>query len=270
MLREVPDPYKTPEPEMKFKGVWIPAEIWLNEDLNCQEKCLLAQIDALTDDEEPCFASNEWLSSFLGVSISTISHMLVDLKKKGWIETTPFDGRIRYLKLADPLPKSATPLAEFSKGPRRNRQGLPTYKNGYVLDDQEFAFGKNSPKAKYKAKIKASKKKIEKKESPDDPFFESLISQEFKEHPKYAEFLSDWKDYVAHRGEIKKPLTVLSAKRALNALQAFGIDGARSSIDQAIQSCWTGIWAPKNGHEINGVQVKKSIFSEPDYSDPNA
>lgn len=70
-----------------FKGVWIPKEIWLSEELNIQEKCLLVEIDSLATHNE-CFASNEHFSKFLGLSKDRISRMISGLKSKGFIETT--------------------------------------------------------------------------------------------------------------------------------------------------------------------------------------
>ena len=48
-----------------FRGVWIPRDIWLNEDLSITEKCFLAEIDSLGGSEEGCFASNQYFADFL-------------------------------------------------------------------------------------------------------------------------------------------------------------------------------------------------------------
>ena len=78
-------PAKT-RPPFQFKGVWIPASIWLNTELTDREKFLLAQIHYFTREDEPCYASNEYLSEFMGTTIKTIKNMLVILKKKGYIK----------------------------------------------------------------------------------------------------------------------------------------------------------------------------------------
>ena len=39
-----------------FKGIWIPAHIWLNKSLSIQEKVFLAEIDSL-DNDDGCYAS---------------------------------------------------------------------------------------------------------------------------------------------------------------------------------------------------------------------
>jgi hypothetical protein len=72
--------------ERDFKGVWIPKEIWLNEDLNWTEKLLLVEIDSLSKNGE-CFASNEHFAKFLGVRIRQVQNSLTTLKEKGYIST---------------------------------------------------------------------------------------------------------------------------------------------------------------------------------------
>ncbi len=83
-----------------FKGVWIPAALWLDPDTNITEKCLLVEIDSLDNDQEKgCFASNEYLGKFIGVSAGRCANMVSDLKKRGYVEQVFFDGRNRGLRV---------------------------------------------------------------------------------------------------------------------------------------------------------------------------
>ena len=82
-----------------FKGVWIPKEIWLNTDLSIIEKVLLVEIDSLDNSERGCFASNEYLASFVQLSESRVAHIISDLKKREYIVVVFTDGRNRGLKL---------------------------------------------------------------------------------------------------------------------------------------------------------------------------
>lgn len=68
--------------ERSFKGIWIPAEIWLNEDLSIQEKVFLVEIDSL-DNEEGCFASNDYFSKFFKLSKNRCSEIIKGLETKG-------------------------------------------------------------------------------------------------------------------------------------------------------------------------------------------
>jgi len=80
-----------------FKGVWIPRELYLNDDLNWTEKILLIEIDSL-DNEKGCFASNKYFANFLSKSEVYISNCISKLKKEGYIYQESFDGRTRILR----------------------------------------------------------------------------------------------------------------------------------------------------------------------------
>jgi len=81
-----------------FKGVWIPKEIWLNTDLSIIEKVLLVEIDSLDNSDRGCFASNEYLASFVQLSEGRVANIISDLKKRGYIIQLFFDGRNRGLR----------------------------------------------------------------------------------------------------------------------------------------------------------------------------
>ena len=70
-----------------FKGVWIPKEIWCNKELNITERCFLTEIDSL-DNDEGCFASNNYFADFFGLSKSRCSEIINKLEEKGLIKIT--------------------------------------------------------------------------------------------------------------------------------------------------------------------------------------
>lgn len=80
----------------EFKGVWFPAEVWLDERLTALEKIILIEIDSL-DGEDGCYASNEYLAKFCQCSQSKVSGAIAKLKKLGYIKVRSFDGRKRIL-----------------------------------------------------------------------------------------------------------------------------------------------------------------------------
>ena len=53
--------------ERDFKGVRIPRDIWLSEQLSIMEKVLFVEINSL-DNERGCFASNAYFAEFFQVS----------------------------------------------------------------------------------------------------------------------------------------------------------------------------------------------------------
>lgn len=70
-----------------FKGVWIPAEYWLDPNLTMMEIMFITEIDSL-DRGEGCFASNNHFADFFGVTPGRVSQIIKSLKKKGYIEVT--------------------------------------------------------------------------------------------------------------------------------------------------------------------------------------
>lgn len=71
--------------ERKFKGVWIPKEIWLCKDLTPLEKIYLVEIDSLDDEETGCFASNKHFEEMFGQKGANATRIITNLKEKGWI-----------------------------------------------------------------------------------------------------------------------------------------------------------------------------------------
>ena len=76
-----------PRPERDFKGVWIPKEIWLSEQLSLMEKVLFVEISSL-DNERGCFASNHYFAEFFGISERQIRTYVGSLKEKGFVNVT--------------------------------------------------------------------------------------------------------------------------------------------------------------------------------------
>ena len=72
--------------ERKFKGIWIPAELWNSKELSLQEKCLIAEIDSFTE----FWMSNKTIGEFLGVSKDRAKQIVGKMKDNGIInvETT--------------------------------------------------------------------------------------------------------------------------------------------------------------------------------------
>lgn len=85
----------------EFKGIWIPKEIWLNEKLSLREKCLLVEIDSLSNGKKGCFATNEYLGNFLGISSGSLANLLTDMRKRNLINTVTDALGTRYLSVTN-------------------------------------------------------------------------------------------------------------------------------------------------------------------------
>jgi hypothetical protein len=67
-----------------FKGVWIPKEIWSNPDLTWMEKLFITEINSL-DNDEGCYASNEYFSVFFGLTKQRCSQIINSLITKKYV-----------------------------------------------------------------------------------------------------------------------------------------------------------------------------------------
>lgn len=85
------------ETKRSFKGIWIPKEIWLDDDLIMTDKVLLAEIDSLDDGELGCHASNKYLAQFLKMTVWGIQKSLQRLKAKNLIKIVNQNER-RYIQ----------------------------------------------------------------------------------------------------------------------------------------------------------------------------
>lgn len=70
----------------KLKGLWIPAEILLNNDLSYKEKIVLSMVLYLSDDTGSCFASNKYIASIVNVTSDRVSKIVSSLKDKGYVD----------------------------------------------------------------------------------------------------------------------------------------------------------------------------------------
>lgn len=90
--------------ESKRTGVWVAQ--WMEDlGLTPNQTRLYAEIVSL-DAKGGCFASNEYLGAVLRLKRDTVSRLVSQLKAKGLLKQTGFDGRKRYLKPELPTTES--------------------------------------------------------------------------------------------------------------------------------------------------------------------
>lgn len=75
------------KPSRDFKGVWIPREIWLSQQLSLMEKVLFVEIHSL-DNADGCYASNRYFADFFDVGERQIRNIIGKLKEKGFVFVT--------------------------------------------------------------------------------------------------------------------------------------------------------------------------------------
>lgn len=113
---------KTSDNNRKFKGVWIPADYWLDENLSIMEVVLITEIDSL-DGENGCFASNKHFADFLGVTSGRASQLITDLKEKGYIQTTYTTNNNVTQRIIRVVNKLNTPVKKLNRG-IKNTKGV--------------------------------------------------------------------------------------------------------------------------------------------------
>lgn len=86
-------------PQRDFKGIWIPREIWLSEQLSLMEKVLFVEIHSL-DNERGCFASNQYFANFFRVSDRQIRTYVGTLKEKGFVTVSIRNRNERVIRVA--------------------------------------------------------------------------------------------------------------------------------------------------------------------------
>lgn len=128
-----------------FKGIWIPSEIWLNENLTVMEKLFLVEIDSL-DNDKGCFASNKYFSDFFGISKGRCSQIIKSLEEKKLIKSEMIrDGKVvsmRILRVVNKLNTLVnilnTPIKNTKQGYLENAQENNTYINNTLLNKDAF------------------------------------------------------------------------------------------------------------------------------------
>ncbi len=108
--------------ERNFKGVWIPAKVWLDRDLTLVEKALLAEIDSFTGNGRSFMKSNETIQAEYGISRNTIGRSLRKLAERGFVDVT-FNGRVRCVTTrAGSIPKMGRQSTQMG---RQHPQMIP-------------------------------------------------------------------------------------------------------------------------------------------------
>ncbi|AZM95862.1 helix-turn-helix domain-containing protein [Vreelandella venusta] len=125
--------------ERAFRGVWIPAEIWLNRELSLQEKVMLIEIDSLQHPQKGCFKSNKKLAEFFGLSPNRVSEVISSLKKKGWVRVDQIrEGK----QIVERRIFMKRPLETAGAGARKTEEGYSKNEDNPIRDPEE-GYSKN-------------------------------------------------------------------------------------------------------------------------------
>ena len=205
--------------ERDFKGIWIPAEVWLDERLNPLEKVILMEIDSLDCGEKGCYASNEYIAGFCQCSESKVAHAVTRLVELGYVSRKSFDGRQRILQ---------SRLAKFA------RQNSKVCKAD-VQNLQESNIDSN---------IDSNIKK-ERSASAQTENYDSIIDSETENE----QLREAYREFVKMRKLKKDPMTNHALKLLIgkvNKLSRGNEQYAKDLLDEAIINGWKSVYPPKN------------------------
>lgn len=208
-----------PEDKREFKGVWFPAEVWLDERLTALEKIILIEIDSL-DGEDGCYASNEYLAKFCQCSQSKVSSAIAKLKKLGYIRVKSFDGRKRTLESC----------LTFSIGQTNKKE--------------------KSAQQNLEERVLIETTRLEKKERKKPSSFDAIIAER-TDNDKLREVIGE---FIRMRSRIGKPLTNYALTLRLNKLWRLGsTDDERIAIvEQSVGAGWQDFYELKEKPKQKG------------------
>lgn len=217
--------------DRNFKGIWIPKEIWLSENLSILEKILLVEIDSLEDEEKGCFASNKYFADFFKLTNGRISQIINNLNKKKYISIDyEYNGKEiekRILRInRPPYPEVFNKLNRYLENDDR---GVKFSKEGYLENAKDNNIYINNIidnkkkiiiKEKFETFWKAYPKKLNRakaltwfeKHLPDDETFNTIMiklemfkntDQWQKDNGQYIPYATTWLNQKRWEDEIE-------------------------------------------------------------------
>lgn len=186
-----------------FKGIWLPKEIWLDDELNATDKIIFAEIDSLdVEDSDGCFASNEYLANFCKCSVTKVSTSISKLIGLGYVKVVKTDGRKRWLKTSLSKFESQTNENEKPEIQEVKDSNIPSNKDDknndknsvkYALEDGIFTSSKGDMYASVPEEHKGVPPKKQSRYIPPN-----YTEEQLREHIKpvvqneVKQYIQDW------------------------------------------------------------------------------
>lgn len=233
------------ENKRQFKGIWIPAEIWLNRNLSWNEKILLAEIDSFSSRDKDFYMSNEYIANFLGVTETSANKILSSLIKKGFVIKTKFDGRKRWVKSA--LSSNASQGCSQEQGSIADGDNIDN-KNRKQEIKKVFGVDKSTPEGS------SQKSNFNESSICDTKDLEKSIPEEKSSKEKVAPWRESFDEYMKLVNEGAAALMADAKFRAeVEQLQP-NVD-----YDRTIKWCVSQYWGTETGWEKKRRSKTKKI-----------
>ena len=134
----------------KIKGLWIPAEILLDEKLADKEKFVLSMILYLSDETGSCFASNKYIATIVKVTPNRVSKIISSLKNKKYIQVI-----LKYKNDSKEIEqRQIIPIVQMNNEYSQNKQEGIGKDNNSASQNEPYPIGESNKDIKYNIKNK--------------------------------------------------------------------------------------------------------------------
>ena len=134
----------------KLKGLWIPAEVLLDEKLTDKEKFILSMILYLSDETGSCFASNQYIATIVKVTPNRVSKIISSLNNKKYIQV-----KLRYQKESKEIEqRQIIPIVDINNRYGQESQEGIGRNNNIDSQNEQCPIGESNKDIKYNIKNK--------------------------------------------------------------------------------------------------------------------
>jgi hypothetical protein len=160
----------------QFTGVFIPANIWLSQELIPSEKMLLGEIDALSKESGWCYASRKHFCEWLQCSLPNVSYYVEKLERLGFLEVDRKPGERSKMRVVNSRFYEKRQVVNGTDGVVNGTDGVVNGTDG-VVNGTDGVVNGTDPKYKY---IDKNKNKKKEKLAPQAAFITTHTPTEFE------------------------------------------------------------------------------------------
>ena len=166
-----------------FKGIWIPKELWILKDLSLLEKVMLIEIDSL-DNENGCYASNDYFADFFGLSKDRISKVINNLVKRGFVSS-----ELKYKKGTCIVEKRVLKISRWYRSTSKKNRTVGENNDTPTGEDNSRTLVENAEENKLENKLNSSSQIFEEPKIDDNDVKKKKIFEADSDPYLLAKFL---------------------------------------------------------------------------------
>ena len=166
-----------------FKGIWIPKELWILKDLSLLEKVMLIEIDSL-DNENGCYASNDYFADFFGLSKDRISKVINNLVKRGFVSS-----ELKYKKGTCIVEKRVLKISRWYRSTSKKNRTVGENNDTPTGEDNSRTLVENAEENKLENKLNSSSQIFEEPKIDDNDVKKKKVFEADSDPYLLAKFL---------------------------------------------------------------------------------